>query len=212
MTISLERTETITIDGMEMAEREEPTLDELFERLENSVPEGYKFEIVGGTIFMSPQRAAHWETILDIVEQLRARYPRKRVMSDVRVDFPGKLNGFASDVLAIAESSTKDRDGRWHYQDIEFVAEVVSASTAGNDYGVKKKAYAEAGVPVYVIADPYIGRCRVFTQPQDGEYKGDLTVPYGEPIDLTGTVVDLTLATNDFPRQGSAARETSPTE
>ncbi|MFF9477823.1 Uma2 family endonuclease [Streptomyces sp. NPDC014733] len=69
-----------------------------------------------------------------------------------------------------------------------------------NDYGPKKAAYARAEVPVHLIADPYTVRCRVFTHPQDGDYKSDLTLAYGEPVDLTGTVVGITLATEDFPR------------
>ncbi|WP_310722544.1 Uma2 family endonuclease [Streptomyces sp. N2A] len=196
-----------------MAEHGESTLDELFERLESSVPEGYKVEIVGGTIFASPQRDAHWQTIRRMVRALEDRFGMDvDVTSDVRIDFPGELNGLAPDVAKFAEGARKDKKGRWHHQDIEFVAEVISKRTAVNDYGPKKQIYAEAGIPVYVIADPYIGRCRVFTQPQDGEYKDDVTVPYGEPIDLTGTVVDLTFATDEFPRDGSAARETSPAE
>ncbi|MFF4279031.1 Uma2 family endonuclease [Streptomyces kronopolitis] len=186
-------------DRTEMASSSE--LDDMFERLEQMhIPEGYKVEIVGGTIYMSPQRATHWETILDIVEHLRTKYPKKRVLSDVRIDFPGHLNGFASDVVAMAEGCSKDEKGRWRYQDIDFVAEVVSESTAPNDYGPKKTAYALAEIPVYVIADPYTGRCRVFTHPQDGDYKIDLTVAYGMPVDLTDTVVGLTLSTEDFPR------------
>ncbi|WP_433857851.1 Uma2 family endonuclease [Streptomyces kronopolitis] len=186
-------------DRTEMASSSE--LDDMFERLEQMhIPEGYKVEIVGGTIYMSPQRATHWETILDIVEHLRTKYPKKRVLSDVRIDFPGHLNGFASDVVAMAEGYSKDEQGRWRYQDIDFIAEVVSESTAPNDYGPKKTAYALAEIPVYVIADPYTGRCRVFTHPQDGDYKIDLTVAYGLPVDLTDTVVGLTLSTEDFPR------------
>ncbi|KPC59402.1 hypothetical protein ADL29_35135 [Streptomyces chattanoogensis] len=199
---------TVETDGTEMDEpTEQPlepspdTLDALFERLERMpVPEGYKVEIVEGTVFMSPQRAAHWETIADIYEQLRTRYPRKRVLSDVRIDFPGQLNGFACDVVALAEGWTRDAKGRYRYEDVEFVAEVISKGTAVNDYGPKKTAYALAEVPVYVIADPYIGRCRIFTDPQGGEYKSDLRLAYGKPIDLTGTVVGLTFTTDDFPK------------
>ena len=183
-------------DRTEMASSSE--LDDMFEQMH--IPEGYKAEIVEGTIYMAPQRGTHWETILDIVEHLRTRYPKKRVLSDVRIDFPGHLNGFASDVAALTEDATKDDKGRPRYQDIEFVAEVISESTGKNDYGPKKRAYALAEVPVYMIADPYIGRCRVFTHPQDGDYKVDLTLAYGEPIDLTDTVVGLTLATDEFPR------------
>ncbi|WP_107421275.1 Uma2 family endonuclease, partial [Streptomyces angustmyceticus] len=133
-------------------------LDDLFERLEQMhIPEGYKVEIVEGTIYMAPQRGTHWETIADIYEQLRARYPRKRVLSDVRIDFPGHLNGFASDLVALAEEATKNDKNQPRYQDIEFVAEVISQSTGKNDYGPKKTAYALAEVPVYLIADPYLG-------------------------------------------------------
>ncbi|MEU8996755.1 Uma2 family endonuclease [Streptomyces caniferus] len=186
-------------DRTEMAESGE--LDDMFERLDQMhIPEGYKVEIVEGTIYMAPQRGTHWETIADIYEQLRARYPRKCVLSDVRIDFPGHLNGFASDVVALAEGATKNDRNQPRYQDIEFVAEVISQSTGKNDYGPKKTAYALAEVPVYLIADPYLGRCRVFTDPQDGDYKVDLTVTYGMPIDLTHTVVGLTLSTEEFPR------------
>ncbi|MGW7575269.1 Uma2 family endonuclease [Streptomyces sp. NPDC054765] len=186
-------------DRTEMAESSE--LDDMFERLDQMhVPEGYKAEIVEGTIYTAPQRGTHWETIADIYEQLRTRYPRKRVLSDVRIDFPGHLNGFASDVVALAEEATKNDKNQPRYQDIEFVAEVISQSTGKNDYGPKKTAYALAEVPVYLIADPYLGRCRVFTDPQDGDYKIDLAVTYGTPLDLTHTVVGLTLSTEEFPR------------
>lgn len=177
------------------------TLDEMFERLETMhVPEGYKVEIVEGTIYMSPQRDTHWEIILDIVEQLRTKYPRKRVKSDVRIDYPGNLNGFATDVTAMAEDAAKTEDHRWRYEDVEFVAEVISKGTAANDYGPKKTAYATAEVPAYLIADPYQGRCHLFTQPKDGEYVSELSVAFGADIDLTTTPVGLTLRTEDFPR------------
>ncbi|GAB7031515.1 hypothetical protein AB0G35_08845 [Streptomyces sp. NPDC021749] len=94
MTISLERTETIATDGMEMAEPTENQqhLDGLFERLEEAFPEGYDIEIIGG-----------------------------------------------------------------------------------------RSSWRRSGTCI-------------------GDYKDDVTVPYGEPIDLTGTVVDLTLTTDKFPR------------
>ncbi|MER7683589.1 Uma2 family endonuclease [Streptomyces sp. NPDC097610] len=193
---------TVLEDRIAMAESDNTsTLDEMFERLETMhVPEGYKVEIVEGTIYMSPQRDTHWEIILDIVEQLRTKYPRKRVKSDVRIDYPGNLNGFATDVTAMAEDAAKTEDHRWRYEDVEFVAEVISKGTAANDYGPKKTAYATAEVPAYLIADPYQGRCHLFTQPKDGEYVSELSVAFGADIDLTTTPVGLTLRTEDFPR------------
>ncbi|MFE3903912.1 Uma2 family endonuclease [Streptomyces sp. NPDC059153] len=190
----------VETDRIEMADSsDERTLDMMFEWLEPT-PEGFKVEIVEGNIYMSPQRDTHWEVIFDIVEQLRARYPRQRLKSDVRIDFPGRLNGFASDVVALAEDATKDSNGRWRYQDIEFVAEVISKDTAANDYGAKKATYATAGVPVYVIVDPYTGTWHLHTLPKDDEYRSVLSLDFGTPIDLTATLVGLTLETGEFPR------------
>ncbi|MFI9341390.1 Uma2 family endonuclease [Streptomyces sp. NPDC052773] len=193
---------TVLEDRIEMADVSgELTLDVMFEWLEKlPIPEGTKVEIVGGNVFMSPQRQTHFEIIYGILEQLRDRYPLKRLASDVRIDFPGHLNGFACDVAAMAERSVKDGQGRWRYQDVEFVAEVISKDTAGNDYGPKKTAYATAGVPVYLIVDPYQGRCHVHTDPKDGEYVVEMTALFGKDLDLSRTVVNLTLKTDEFPR------------
>jgi len=193
---------TVLADRIEMAESSgELTLDMMFEWLEKMpVPEGYKTEIVGGHIFMTPQRDTHWDIILDIVEQLRAKYPRKRVKSDVRMDYPGRLNGFASDVVALAEGAQRDDKGHWCHEDVEFVAEVISKDTAANDYGPKKDTYAAAGVPVYLIVDPYTGEWHLHTHPQDGKYHAVVSFGFGEDVDLTGTDVGLTLKTDDFPR------------
>ncbi|WP_282189769.1 Uma2 family endonuclease [Streptomyces sp. RPA4-5] len=176
--------------------------DALSQQLEQMpAPEGYKAEIVEGAVFMTPQCDVHWQTIRWIVRALDDHFGMDAlVTSDVRIAFPGERNRFAPDVAKISDGAEEDEFGRWRHQDVEFIAEVISKGTAPNDYGPKKTAYALAEVPVYLIADPYTGRCRVFTEPQDGDYKVDLTVAYGLPIDLTHTVAGITLATDEFPR------------
>lgn len=177
-------------------------LDEMFERLEKMpVPEGYKVEIVEGTIYMSPQRDAHWQTIRRIVRMLDNHFGEDvNVVSDVRIDFPGQLNGYCPDVAKLRDNAEMTPKGRWRYEDIEFIAEVISTDTAKNDYGPKKTAYALAEVPVYLIADPYTGKCRLFTQPKDGDYVSDLSVTYGADVDMTTTLLGLVLPTAKFPR------------
>ncbi|PJM95042.1 Uma2 family endonuclease [Streptomyces sp. CB01373] len=178
-----------------------PTLDEMFEWLERMpVPEGFKTEIVEGGIFVTPQRDTHWEITAALHEQVRAKYPRRRVKSDVRIDYPGHLNGFASDVVALAEGALKDERGHWRPGDVELVAEVISQGTARNDYGPKKDAFAAAGVPVYLIVDPYTGTWHLHTLPKDGDYRGVLSLDFGDEIDLNDTPVGLVLKTDEFPR------------
>ncbi|MDT0379850.1 Uma2 family endonuclease [Streptomyces sp. DSM 42041] len=194
-------------DRIERAVSDDLSLDELFELLERMpVPEGYKAEIVEGTVHMSPQRDAHWEIIRRIVRALEDRFGMDaKVKSDVRIDFPDSSNGFAPDVAKLRDSAGKGHtDGRrgWLHEDVEFIAEVISRGTAANDYGPKQQAYAAAAVPVYLIVDPYTATCHLFTHPKDGEYQSRLTAKFGEVLDLSGTVVDLELPTADFPREG----------
>ncbi|MGA5314702.1 Uma2 family endonuclease [Streptomyces pseudogriseolus] len=193
---------TVLEDRIEMAESgDELTLDMMFEWLEKMpVPEGYKAEIVGGHVFMTPQRDTHWDIIADIYDQLRAENPRKRLKSDVRIDYPGHLNGFASDVTLLAEGAAKNDKGRWRCEDVVFVAEVISQKTADNGYGPKKDAYATAGVPVYLIVDPYTAEWHLHTLPQDGVYHAVVSFPFGQEVDLTRTAVGLVLKTDEFPR------------
>ncbi|MEU0687433.1 Uma2 family endonuclease [Streptomyces uncialis] len=189
----------VEIGRIEMAEQDTAGLDTLFEQM--SAPEGYRVEVVGGDVYMTPQRSAHWEIIRWIVRALEDRFGmRVKVLSDVRIDFPGKQNGFAPDVAKLRDDAEPDQRGRWRHEDVEFVAEVISRGTAANDYGPKLAVYAEAEVPVYVIADPYQGRCRVHLDPKNGEYRTVTTVPFGEDLDLTTTPVALVLGTGTFPR------------
>ncbi|WP_217206682.1 Uma2 family endonuclease [Streptomyces sp. AC550_RSS872] len=195
---------TVIEDRIEMADADANTkrLDEWFERLERMpVPEGFRVEIVGGNVHMTPQRDTHWEIIRRFLWALEDRFGRKvNVFTDVRIDFPGHENGFCPDIALLKDSAKKDDTGHWRHQDVQFVAEVISKGTAANDYVPKRLAYAEAEVPLYVIADPYQGRCYVYTDPKQGDYAEPTKVDFGTDIDLTGTVVDLVLRTDDFPR------------
>ncbi|RLV09054.1 hypothetical protein CTZ27_06830 [Streptomyces griseocarneus] len=184
-----------------MAGNDDQSFDEMFELLYEIVPEGYKGEIVGGAIHMSPQRHTHWAVIKAVLIQLVRRFGEDSIIEcDVRLDLPGYRNGFVPDLFKLSDGAEMDAKGKWRYQDVEFVFEVISRETADNDYGKKKAAYAAGDVPVYVIADPYSGQCHVHTVPKDGEYRANRTLDFGDPIDLSDTPLGIVLATEKFPR------------
>lgn len=189
-------------DRIEMAESDEITLDELYERLERMpVPEGYKVEIVEGSVHMTPQHWTHWEIIRKVLRQLEDQFGLDaKIGSDVRIDFPGHLNGFAPDLVKIADGAEPDSHGRFSAEDVELIVEVVSRATAANDYGPKLEAYAAAGVPAYLVVDPYTARCRLYTHPKGGGYGSELAVDFGEPVKITETSVEITIATDGLPR------------
>ncbi|WP_171170360.1 Uma2 family endonuclease [Streptomyces sp. I05A-00742] len=176
------------------------SLDDLFDQLE-PVPEGYRAEVIRGVVHMSPQRYTHWNVIRRVLRQLEDHFGEDaHIASDVRIDFPGYMNGFCPDLAKIADEATPNGKGRFSPSDVELVVEVISQGTAVNDYGPKKQTYAEADVPVYVIVDPYAAQCHVFTSPKADAYRSEVTVDFGDPIDLTCTPLGLTISTDKFPR------------
>ncbi|GAA2684904.1 Uma2 family endonuclease [Streptomyces aculeolatus] len=193
---------TLVDDRIEMADTDDKThLDELFEVFERTPAfEGYRVEVVEGVVYMVPQRSVHWEIILEIIRALDRTFDGKiKVFSDVRIDFPGEENAFCPDVAKLRDDAKPDGMGRWRHQDVEFVAEVVSRGTGKNDYGPKKTAYALAGVPVYLIADPYQRKCHVYTEPGDGDYVKEVVVAFGAALDLKVTPLGFVLRTDRFP-------------
>ncbi|OEV04311.1 Uma2 family endonuclease [Streptomyces oceani] len=192
-------------DRMPMTEPSELTLDELFERLDRMpVPEGYKVEIVEGSVHMSPQRRTHWKVIRTILRQLEGHFGEEtEIDSDVRIDFPGHLNGFAPDLAKIADGARPDSRDRFAPPDVELIVEVISRPTAPNDYGPKLRAYAEAGIPAYLIVDPYVGRCLLHVHPKDGGFASTLSTDFGEPIDFGDSLDAFVLSTDGFPRESA---------
>ncbi|MEU1018718.1 Uma2 family endonuclease [Streptomyces sp. NPDC005900] len=193
---------TLVDDRIKMADNNTARLDEMFEALERGpFLEGYKIDIIEGAVHMTPQRANHWDIIAGIYDQLRTKYPRRRTLSDVRIDYPGELNAFCSDVALVAEGAERTKRGGFLCGDVEFVAEVISRGTGPNDYGPKKAGYATAGVAVYLVVDPYQGKCHAYTRPKDGDYHVTTTVDFGQEIDLTHTFLGLAFDTSDFSRE-----------
>ncbi len=190
------------IDGTEMAESDELSLDEMFDGLEQAFPEGFKVEIVEGAVYVTPQRYTHWEIIRRTCRQLENHYGEDvKILSDVRVDFPGELNGLCPELAKVADAAEPDDGGRFAPSDIELIVEVVSRKTAHNDYGPKMALYAQAGVPLYIVVDPYSAKCHAFSGPEGRTYENEITVKFGDPLDLSPLGLDLTLSTETFPRE-----------
>ncbi|MFD9910184.1 Uma2 family endonuclease [Streptomyces sp. NPDC059063] len=192
---------SVVDDRIKMADENTRVLDAMFEAFEGRpILEGMRIEVVEGDVHMTPQRNVHWQIIRRVLHALDDRFGRDTlVMSDVRVDFPGFRNAFCPDVAKFRDGAQPDDEGRWQHADIEFIAEVISKGTAQNDYGPKKTTYAKAEIPLYLIADPYQRKVHVYTQPKNGGYEVESVVAFGRDVDLTDTVLGLTLKTADFP-------------
>ncbi|MEV0279409.1 Uma2 family endonuclease [Streptomyces sp. NPDC050610] len=175
-------------------------LDEMFAAIDAmNVPPGYRVEIIEGQIVLNEHRAVHSTIIRRIVRAVAdARGHDANILWDVRVDFPGALNGYAPDVALVRDGAEEDENGSHSYRDVELVAEVVSRGSRRDDYDAKLRTYALAGVPTYVIADPKTAHVSVHHAPKDGAYGEVATYAFGADVVLSAA--GITIETTDWPR------------
>ncbi|MFB7184927.1 Uma2 family endonuclease [Streptomyces sp. NPDC056230] len=81
--------------------------------------------------------------------------------------------------------------GEWASPDgVLMVVEVTSydEDTDRRDRADKPRAYAETGIPVYLLIDRDTCEVKVHSQPDGVRYEQVVTVPYGKSVELPGPV------------------------
>jgi Uma2 family endonuclease len=145
-----------------------------------AVFEGFKIEVVGGQVVMTPQSDIQSWTIRRVQNSAEAAgIAEERLVSDVLINFPGEPPR-APDVAILEDGATAP----YSYEDLLVAVEIVSTPDDDNDYSVKLRQYARFGVPTYVIIDPFRAKCTVLTRPKDTEYASSEGYAYGETLPL----------------------------
>lgn len=81
--------------------------------------------------------------------------------------------------------------GEWAEPDeVLMTVEVTSTDSDTNqrDRNDKPRAYAETGIPVYLLVDRDSQEVRVYSEPGNGQYRQVRTVPFGEAVLLPDPV------------------------
>ncbi|MEU8538461.1 Uma2 family endonuclease [Streptomyces sp. NPDC048717] len=167
-----------------------------------NLPNGYRVEITAGKIIMTPQGEHQWKVILHAASQIdRQLAGHGDILSNVMIDFPSILYGYAPDLAIIAPGAERNSRGRYAWHSLEAVIEVASASTRDNDFQKKFRMYAECGIPLYVIVDPSDGTCTTHSRPtRTGTYAEQDRIPFGEDLVLPLEGREIVVATDGFPR------------
>lgn len=183
------------------AVRDSAELDAMFDEIENlNLPADYRVEIIEGEIVMNPQRKVHSTIIRLLSRALEDAFGlTANILWDVRIDFPGVLNGYVPDVALVREGAEEDDKGNHDYRDVEFIAEVVSKGSRRDDYTAKLSVYAAAGVPTYLIADPMTGLVHVYREPRGDKYVDQAGYAFGATFTLAHpkVVIDTSLWPRD---------------
>ncbi|MFF3863965.1 Uma2 family endonuclease [Streptomyces sp. NPDC002209] len=167
-------------------------------RFEDMFP-GYRMEIVEGAIVMSPVRPYHNETIWGVRDDLKPQLSEDwAFISDVAVPMDDD-NEFCPDLAVIPKVEWRKNLTAYPPDLIELAVEVVSPSSVRNDYEVKNRAYARAGIPHYVIFDPYRAECVKLWNPGPDGYRGRDTFPYGGTVTILTEIGKLLIGTAELP-------------
>jgi Uma2 family endonuclease len=155
--------------------------------LSMDVPAGYRAEIIGGNIVMSPwSRGYYFPVMRSLRTQLEPHLPADHVVdsSPFLFTFPEQERAYGPDVYAVDASAFDTEQRHLDGEALSFVAELTSSSTREADWTDKTPVYGKAGVPVYLLLDMQEEAATVFWQPSPAGYISRLTVPFGEPLAL----------------------------
>ncbi|MGV9281668.1 Uma2 family endonuclease [Streptomyces sp. NPDC003730] len=168
-----------------------------FEELEP--PEGVRVELLRGDIVMmaSPD-LVHNMIVEDIVDQIpRKRWSRLQTQD---VDINDEASEPVPDLVVLTRDALPGSGRLLPSGLMTLVVEVVSKTSVIRDYTVKRSIYAAGRVPAYLVVDPIMAQCVLFTVPvgdrDDADYQAQLTVKFGDPLPLE--MLGLEIDTSEF--------------
>ncbi|QVQ53018.1 Uma2 family endonuclease [Spiractinospora alimapuensis] len=166
---------------------------------------GYKVEILRGGIMMKPVRPVHNKTLRLVWNALAGQLDAGwEFVSDVRVPSVELDSELCPDLALIPAAEEAKNLAEYPPDLIEIAIEVVSPSSVRHDYEDKAGFHATAGIPLYVLFDPYRAACTWLWTPQAGEYQDRQRRTYGAVARLSSTLGELTVDTGTHPTDPQA--------
>ncbi|WP_316747646.1 Uma2 family endonuclease [Streptomyces herbicida] len=183
--------------------QQELTLGEAADQLARALP-GHRVEILQGRLTVTPPPDGSHALSLtklgrafDRAGLVEAGY---EYVQGVGLWLPTLPEDFAVPDFSVVDPDFRDAHVTRNYYApnvFRMVVEVTSSNWS-DDLGPKVECYAQAGLPVYLIADRKHDEVLLYTDPADGKYpdptryKRGQTVPVPEPVGIT---LDLSVDT-----------------
>ena len=167
-------------------------------------PDGYRAELLDGEIVMSPPPDGNHESTIDqIVWQVFRNSSVEMSFSSTKgLIVPSDGSGSSGRVIPDITFAPRELDifhGAPPWMDPSGVALVVevTSSEPGRDREGKRRAYAGAGIPLYLLVDRKVQRVTLFSRPAGQDYRRLEPAKFGEKIGLP-TPFDFPLDTALF--------------
>ena len=166
-----------------------PALLTTWQELE--LPAGWRAEIVGNGINMTPPPGNGHNLIADLVHRALARVTPDEwgLYQTLGVSIPLRAKLFAPDLVIVPRfelDSLSDNEPVPADRAL-LVCEITSFGNAKTDRKTMRWGYAHAGVPLYLLIDRFDEdgpAVTLFSDPVGGHYRHVVRVPFGEKISL----------------------------
>jgi Uma2 family endonuclease len=180
------------------------SLLEDFHALDASAPEGFRAELIDGEIVVTPAPDGNHGWIIGLIIKQVIREGSQEMDFDGHRGLIVPSRGLAvaghvipDIVFAPAELCLfRDVPSWMEPAGVVMVVEVTS-NNARADREAKRRAYAAARIPLYLLADRQARRVTLFSGPAGGDYDTLSAVPFGASIELPEPL-GFKLDTSDF--------------
>lgn len=178
---------------------QETTLAGIADRLSSQLP-GHRVEILQGRLTVTPPAdGPHAEALTWLIEQFYeagAKRAGLRYLQAIGVVLPSGPEDHAIPDFSLVEDDYKDahvRQNCFAPHVFRMVLEVTSSNWS-DDIGPKVDCYAQAGIPVYLVADRRHDEVVLYTDPRGGGYRSRTPFKRGMNVPLpevTGVALEL---------------------
>ena len=174
-------------------------LRQAFHVLDERLPPEYRAELIAGVIIVNPPPYGDHE---EIFAELTFRLTKLSAI-DVRISghrgLQTPLGNFIPD-LTVSEPGTFKEQPPWGSPAGILMLVEITSTNSGVDREDKRRAYAAAGIPLYLLVDRQNHESVFFSVPdvEAQDYAADIRVPFGSPLPLpepfSFTLTDFTPA------------------
>lgn len=158
-----------------------------FERIAAAAErEGVRLEFIHGKLGVKPAPDGdHDEIIRWVMKQCMLQRPDLWLYPERGLKIETYRKGHAKPDGALAPEGSFAGQGEWADPDpVLMVVEVTSYDTDRRDREEKPRAYAETGIPVFVLIDRDSCELLVHSEPEDGLYVRLTRRPFGKRVEL----------------------------
>lgn len=173
---------------------------------ELDLPEGWRAEILEGTIVVTPYPAIKHNRVASALSRALGRaIPDDWEMYQTQAVLIAPTGDIYIPDLVIYPAESLPADAKELVIPVEralLVVEITSPSNANNDRERKLRGYAHGFAPLYLLVDAHASdgpHVALYSKPENGIYQSMTRVPYGEVITLPEPF-DLKIDTGQFPR------------